>query len=81
MEWMQFVILILAMTGMFFWNRTEARSDSRHFDNETKEIRREMIEIMRSTNSSMQASVDAMRQESKDFHGRLCAIEERRNRS
>lgn len=56
------------MTGMFYWNRTESRADARHFDNETKAIRREMIDIMRS-----------MQEESKDFHGRLCAIEERRN--
>lgn len=69
MEWTQFIILVLAMGGMFFWNRTEARADSRHFDQETKELRREMIDIIRS-----------MEQESKDFHGRLCSIEERRNK-
>lgn len=69
MEWTQFIILIVAMGGMFFWNRTEARADSRHFDQETKELRREMIDILRS-----------MDQEMKDFHGRLCAIEERRGK-
>lgn len=69
MEWVQFIILIVAMTGMFYWNRTEARADARHFDNETKELRREMIEIMRE-----------MKEECRDFHGRLCAIEERREK-
>lgn len=77
MEWTQFIILVLAMAGMFFWNRTEARNDARHFDDETKALRREMIDIMRST----QSSIDAIQQEMKDFHGRLCAIEERRNRN
>lgn len=85
MEWTQFIILIVAMGGMFYWNRTEARSDSRHFDNETKAIRREMIDVMR----GFQESVNSIKEdgkvfreqwstESKDFHGRLCAIEERR---
>lgn len=67
MEWAQFGILILTLSGLFFWNRTESRNDARHFDNETKALRREMIDVMRS-----------MDQEMKDFHGRLCAIEERR---
>lgn len=69
MEWTQFIILVAAMAGMFYWNRTEARADARHFDNETKQLRREMIDIMRSMETEM-----------RDFHGRLCAIEERRGR-
>ena len=76
MEWTQFIILIVAMGGMFFWNRTEARADSRHFDIETKELRREMIDVMR----GFQSSIDAIKEEQKDFHGRLCAIEERRGK-
>ena len=67
MEWTQFIILVLAMVGMFFWSRTEARADCIHFNTETTALRREMVDIIRS-----------MEQESKDFHGRLCAIEERR---
>lgn len=74
MEWTQFIILVLAMGGMFYWNRTEARADARHFDIETKEIRRELIEVIR----GFQLTVDAIKEEQKDFHGRLCAIEERR---
>ena len=64
------------MGGMFYWNRTEARADSRHFNQETKELRREMIDVMR----GFQSSIDAIKEESKDFHGRLCSIEERRGR-
>jgi Flp pilus assembly protein TadB len=66
MEWTQFVILVLAMGGMFYWNRTEARADSRKADLDNKELRRELIEVMRSMDTEM-----------RDFHGRLCAIEER----
>ena len=85
MEWTQFIILIVAMAGMFYWNRTEARADSRHFDNESKAIRRDLIEVMRESKEDIktlamafQASIDSIKQESKDFHARLCVIEERR---
>jgi len=62
MEWTQFVIFCVGVFGLFIWNRTESREDSRHTDAKLEAIR-----------SLMHAVI----QESKDFHGRLCAIEER----
>lgn len=62
MEWTQFVIFFVGVFGLFIWNRTESRSDSRQTDAKLEAIRSLMY---------------AMIQESKDFHGRLCAIEER----
>ena len=35
---------------------------------------------MRNMDAKMEANLAAIRDEMKDFHGRLCAIEERRNR-
>jgi hypothetical protein len=71
MSWIQVLVIafgnIAWMLPLFFWVRSESRADARHFDNETKAIRRELIDVMRS-----------IEQEIKDFHGRLCAIEERR---
>jgi len=67
MEWLQFLILIITIGGLFLWNRSEANNDRREFNKETKELRRELIEVVRSIDTEM-----------KDFHGRLCAIEERR---
>ena len=71
MDWLQVCVLafgnIAWMLPVFLWARSESRADARHFDQETKEIRREMVDIMRS-----------IQEEMKDFHGRLCAIEERR---
>lgn len=55
MDWTQFVIFILGVFGLFFWNRAESRSDYRH----------------------VLSLLDAIQKEMKDFHGRLCAIEER----
>lgn len=62
MDWTQFVIFCIGVFGLFIWNRTESRADSRHTDAQLEAIRGLMY---------------AMIQESKDFHGRLCAIEER----
>jgi hypothetical protein len=69
MEWTQFIIFFLGVFGLFIWNRAESRADARHFDQELKEIRRDMVDAIR--------SID---QEMKDFHGRLIAIEERRGK-
>jgi hypothetical protein len=62
MDWMQFVIFMIAIAGMFSWlradittNRTESSAD-----------RRDLLNLVRS-----------IQEEIKDFHGRLCAIEER----
>ena len=55
MDWIQFTIFIGSTIGLFFWNRSESRTDMRH----------------------MMAVIDGIQKEMKDFHGRLCAIEER----
>jgi hypothetical protein len=47
---------------LFLWVRTEARADERHTDAKLESTR----ELVR-----------AIYEESKDFHARLCAIEER----
>lgn len=70
MEWVQFIIFFLGVFGLFIWNRTESRNDIRHMDTENKALRRDMIDVMRS-----------IEMEIKDFHGRLCAIEERNKKS
>ncbi len=62
MEWTQFVIFCLGVFGLFIWNRTESRSDARSTDAKLEAIRTLMYAVI---------------QESKDFHGRLCTIEER----
>lgn len=66
MEWAQFLILTITILGMFFWNRSESRQDVRHMDTKLESTR----ELVR-----------AIYDESKDFHNRLCAIEERNKRS
>jgi hypothetical protein len=62
MEWTQFIIMFLGMLGLFAWNRAESRSDTRHMDNKL---------------DAMRELTYAIHSEMKDFHNRLCAIEER----
>ena len=55
MDWIQLTIFIGSTVGLFFWNRSESRSDMR----------------------LILGMMDAIQKEMKDFHGRLCIIEER----
>jgi len=51
---------------LWLWNRSESRADVRNIDSKIESNRQE-------TNAILQA----IRDDIKDFHGRLCAIEER----
>lgn len=59
MEWLQVFAMMLTMSGLFLWNRSESNADRR-------ELRQ-----------AMDTQLKAIHEEMKDFHGRLCAIEER----
>jgi len=63
MDWIQFATMFLAVVGLFVWNRTESRTDIRHMDNKLDAIRE---------------LTHAIHAEMKDFHARLCKIEENR---
>ena len=72
MNWTQVLAIlgsILLMFGstvtMFLWARSEARED-----------RRENYEVLR----AIQSQVNGIQEEMKDFHGRLCTIEEARRK-
>lgn len=56
MEWGQFAIFMVSTLGLFFWNRSESRTDIRHMDSKLEATR----ELVR-----------AIYDESKDFHARL----------
>lgn len=60
MEWTQFIILLLTLAGLFFWNRSEANDDRRHMDAK-----------LEASLQTMNANVQAIQAEIKDFHGRL----------
>ena len=77
MENNELVIPILTVLGLFLanaalvlplfiWNRSESRADIRHMDSKLE------IYIQ-----AIREDVKAIHDEMKEFHGRMCAIEER----
>lgn len=62
MDWIQFGILLVSLVSMFIW----LKSDIAINRTEASADRRDILQLIRS-----------IQEEIKDFHGRLCAIEER----
>lgn len=69
-SWIQVVSLFLANAGLVIWFRAESRADWRHMDSKMESFRAEMGIILRSIQDEM-----------KDFHNRLCKIEEGKKNS
>jgi hypothetical protein len=65
-EWLQIFVMCLTVSGLFLWTRAESKSDWRHMDAQIQAIREDSKSFR-----------DQWALETKDFHGRLCAIEER----
>jgi hypothetical protein len=63
MDWTQVLVILGTNMGLFLWNRSESRTDIRHMDSKLESTR----ELVR-----------AIHDEMKDFHNRLCKIEENR---
>ena len=62
MDWIQFVVFLVTMGGLFLWQR----ADIKEIKTEAAADRRDILQLIRE-----------IQQEIKDFHGRLCTIEER----
>lgn len=61
-----FLAGLATMISLFLWVRSEGNNDRRHFLDVQASDRRDILGLIRS-----------IEQEMKDFHGRLCSIEER----
>ena len=66
MDWLQVISLFLANAGLIIWFRTESRNDWRHMDAKLDSNQKETNQLIKAINDEM-----------KDFHTRLCIIEER----
>jgi len=66
MDWTQVLTILGGNMALFLWATKQSRTDFLHLDKKIEDHRRE-------TNSILKAIQD----EIKDFHNRLCAIEER----
>lgn len=67
MDWSQVLFLFFANASLIVWFHSESRNDYKHLDTKMDENRRETREL-----------IQAIHLEMKEFHGRLCAIEERK---
>jgi len=76
MDWGQFLILFLTISAMWL----SSRADRRKTDQKIEEHRRETNEIIMSIREEIRNFNEKMIEESRDFHGRLCKIEEQKNR-
>lgn len=67
MDWSQVFTIIGANIAIFFWLRTESNADRRQIQQEMSNDRRDLLQLIRE-----------IKDELKDFHGRMCSIEERK---
>lgn len=88
MDWIQVltiagtnIAMFVSMVGLLLWFRSEARQDWKYLDEKVDANHRETLCIIESIRKETLSITDAIRQDIKDFHGRLCAIEERRKGS
>jgi hypothetical protein len=72
-DWIQFAILLVTFVGLFIWNRSESRADIRHMDAKLESNRNLSLTIHQETREI----IDSIREEIRDFHNKLYALEER----
>jgi len=65
MEWTQVLTILGGNIAMFLWAVRQGRSDFLHLDKKIDENRRENMNFLK-----------AIQEEIRDFHNRLCKIEE-----
>lgn len=66
MDWTQVLTIVGANLGVFLWLRSEASADRRQMQQESAADRRDILQLIRE-----------IKDEAKDFHARLCLIDER----
>jgi hypothetical protein len=69
MDWMQVLFLFFANASLIVWFRSESRSDNRNLESSMLANDRRVLDL-----------IECIKYEMRDFHGRLCAIEERRRK-
>jgi hypothetical protein len=70
MDWIQVFTILLAVSGLFLWTRRESNQDSR-------ELRAAIAALGNKLDAKLDNIRADMTTESRDFHGRLCSLEER----
>lgn len=66
MDWTQVLTIVGANIGIFLWLRSESSADRRQMQDTAAADRKDILTLIRE-----------IKDELKEFHGRLCQIEER----
>ena len=83
MDWIGILALFVANGGLIFWMRSESRQDWRMMDAKMDQVNARMDQHRAEAATAQrdtQALIQSIQLEMKDFHHRLCAIEERRRK-
>ena len=73
MDWAQFLLLFITVAGLIYSIKSDAKEDR----NRSYEDRKEIINIMRNFEKGSKEFQQQVAKETKEFHGRLCTLEER----
>lgn len=82
MNWAQFATFVFVnlsvIVGMLIWLTTRDESFRKESYDFMMSNREELLALMASQRVETHALIESIKEDIKDFHGRLCAIEERR---
>jgi hypothetical protein len=78
-NWMQILAMVSGNIAWIFpvllWLRTESRTDARRFEDISNTIKSDAIIQNNSLRKDMSDILEEMREERREFHGRLCIVE------
>lgn len=78
MDWMQALFLFIATAGLIIWFKGESRSDYKHLESKIDDLNNKMDSKFDGLMLLIHQDMKEFQKEIKDFHGRLCALEEKR---
>lgn len=73
MDWIQFCLFIAALGGMYYSLKSDSKEDRRT----ASEDRKDILNMIRTSEKEGSRFREEMKDEMRDFHGRLCTLEER----
>lgn len=80
MDWtvpIEIISFIITIGGINFFFRKEAKEDNKRVENLLREDNKRMEEFFQESHKETNCILRAIHEEMKDFHGRLCTLEER----
>ena len=76
-SWIQLGAFVVATLVFMWYMRKDSKDDYIRLDTKLEAWRREFKEDSQENNRRIEGLIAAIHEEMKDFHGRLCALEEK----